>query len=233
MDLTQPEYSNLSPFLQYIAAISDKGEDRIPSLSELSKKLGMSVATLREQMEIARIMGFVDVRPKAGIRKTAYSFKPAVITSLSYALASEAAPFEQYANLRKHLETAYFIEAVNALTPEDRDELELIVRRAEEKLRRNPVVLPTVEHREFHLLVYKRLGNKFVVGLLEAYWDLYKAVGYELYPDVNYVSNIWQYHKKMAELIKARNYDQAFQNLLEHMELITLREKRIPRQSFE
>lgn len=233
MDLTQPEYSNLSPFLQYIAAISDKGEDRIPSLSELSKKLGMSVATLREQMEIARIMGFVEVKPKAGIRKTAYSFKPAVITSLSYALASEAAPFEQYANLRKHLETAYFIEAVNALTPEDRDELELIVRRAEEKLKRNPVVLPTVEHREFHLLVYKRLGNKFVVGLLEAYWDLYKAVGYELYPDVNYVSNIWQYHKKMAELIKARNYDQAFQNLLEHMELITLREKRIPRQSFE
>lgn len=233
MDLTQPEYSNLSPFLQYIAAISDKGEDRIPSLSELSKKLGMSVATLREQMEIARIMGFVDVKPKAGIRKTAYSFKPAVITSLSYALASEAAPFEQYANLRKHLETSYFIEAVKALTPEDRDELELIVRRAEDKLKRNPVVLPTAEHREFHLLVYKRLGNKFVVGLLEAYWDLYKAVGYELYPDVNYVSNIWQYHKKMAELIKARNYDQAFQNLLEHMELITLREKRIPRQSFE
>jgi DNA-binding FadR family transcriptional regulator len=233
MDLTQPEYLNLSPFLQYIAAISDKGEDRIPPLSELSKKLGMSVATLREQMEIARIMGFVEVKPKAGIRKTAYSFKPAVITSLSYALASEAAPFEQYANLRKHLETSYFIEAVKALTPEDRDELDLIVRRAEEKLKRNPVVMPTVEHREFHLLVYKRLGNKFVVGLLEAYWDLYKAVGYEHYPDVNYVSNIWQYHKKMAELIKARNYDQAFQNLLEHMELITLREKRIPRQSFE
>ena len=233
MDLHQTEYSNLSPFLQYIAAISDKGEERIPSLSELSKKLGMSVATLREQMEIARIMGFVDVKPKAGIRKTAYSFKPAVITSLAYALASEAAPFEQYANLRKHLETSYFIEAVKALTPEDRDELELIVRRAEDKLKRTPVTLPTVEHREFHLLVYKRLGNKFVIGLLEAYWDLYKAVGYEIYPDVNYVSNIWQYHKKMAELIKARNFDQAFQNLLEHMELITLREKRIPGQSFE
>jgi DNA-binding FadR family transcriptional regulator len=83
------------------------------------------------------------------------------------------------------------------------------------------------------MLIYKRIGNKFVMGLLEAYWDLYKAVGYEIYPDANYVSNIWQYHKKMVEQIKSRSYDQAFQNLLEHMELITLREKRIPRQSFE
>jgi DNA-binding FadR family transcriptional regulator len=233
MELNQFEYSNLSAFLQYIAAISDKGEDRIPPLSELSKQLGISVATLREQLEIARIMGFVEVKPKAGIRKTAYSFKPAVVTSLSYALASEAAPFEQYANLRKHLEASYFIEAVKTLTTEDVDELEAIVRRAEEKMKRNPVILPTTEHREFHLLVYKRLGNKFVVGLLEAYWDLYKAVGYELYPDVNYVVNIWQYHKKMVEQIKSRSFDQAFQNLLEHMELITLREKRVPRQSFE
>jgi DNA-binding FadR family transcriptional regulator len=233
MDLNQLEYSNLSAFLQYIAAISDKGEDRIPPLSELSKQLGISVATLREQLEIARIMGFVEVKPKAGIRKTAYSFKPAVVTSLSYALASEAAPFEQYANLRKHLEASYFIEAIKALTPEDVDELDSIVRRAEDKLKRNPVILPTTEHREFHLLVYRRLGNKFVVGLLEAYWDLYKAVGYELYPDVNYVSNIWQYHEKMVEQIKSRSFDLAYQNLLEHMELITLREKRIPRQSFE
>jgi len=233
MDFNQLEYSNLSAFLQYIAAASDQGEDRIPPLSELSKRLGISVATLREQLEIARIMGFVEVKPKAGIRKTAYSFKPAVVTSLSYALASEAAPFEQYANLRKHLEASYFIEAVKALTPGDVDELEALVRRAEDKLKRNPVTLPTTEHREFHLLVYKRLGNKFVIGLLEAYWDLYKAVGYELYPDVNYVSNIWQYHKKMVEQIKSRSYDQAFQNLLEHMELIKQREKRIPRQSFE
>jgi DNA-binding FadR family transcriptional regulator len=233
MEINQMEYSNLSSFLKYIAAISDKGDERIPPLSELSRILGISVATLREQLEIARIMGFVEVKPKAGIRKTSYSFKPAVATSLTYALASESAPFEQYANLRKHLEAAYFIEAAKSLTPEDKIELESIVNRAEEKLKRVPVVLPTTEHRDFHLQFYKRINNTFVLGLMEAYWDLYKAVGYEIYPDLNYVRNFWQYHRKIVELIKTRNYDQAYQTLLEHMELITLREKKVPRQSFE
>jgi DNA-binding FadR family transcriptional regulator len=233
MEFNKTEYSNLSSFLQYIAAISETGEDRIPPLSDLSRILGISVATLREQLEIARIMGFVEVKPKAGIRKTPYSFKPAVATSLTYALASEAAPFEQYASLRKHLEAAYFLEAVKSLTPEDKSDLEGIVVRAEEKLRRAPAVIPTSEHREFHLLIYKRINNPFMLGLLEAYWDLYKAVGFEIYPDMAYVSNIWQYHRKMVELINARNYDQAYQSLLEHMELIALREKKIPRQSFE
>jgi DNA-binding FadR family transcriptional regulator len=233
MEFNQPEYNNLSIFLQYLAAVSNKGDERIPPLSELSHMLGISVATLREQLEIARIMGFVEVKPKAGIRKTPYSFKPAVITSLTYALATDAAPFEQYANLRKHLEASYFIEAAKGLTPEDKEELELIVDRAEEKLKRNPVVLPTGEHRDFHLLIYRRVNNPFVIGLLESYWDLYKAAGFEIYPDMEYVRNIWQYHRKMVEMIKTRNYEQAFQSLLEHMELIALREKRIPRQSFE
>jgi DNA-binding FadR family transcriptional regulator len=233
MEFRRPEFSNLSSFLQYIATISDKGDDRIPPLSELSRILGISVATLREQMEIARIMGFVEVKPKAGIRKTPYSFTPAVAISLTYALASDGAPFDKYANLRKHVEAAYFLEAVKALTPEDKDELEAIVKRAQEKINKNPPLIPNVEHREFHLLIYKRLNNPFLTGLLEAYWDLYKAVGYEIYPDMDYVSNIWNYHQKMVEMIKVRNYELAYQSLLEHMELITLREKKVPRQSFE
>lgn len=227
------EYSNLSSFLQYLATISEKNEERIPPLSELSQILGISVATLREQLEVARIMGFVEVKPKAGIKKTAYTFKPAVITSLTYALATEAAPFAKYSNLRKHIEASYFLEAVKLLAPDDKAELEAIVARAEEKLNRSPSIPPTNEHREFHLLIYRQLENPFVNGLLEAYWEIYKAAGYEIYPDMEYVKNIWQYHHKMVELIKTRGYDQAYQSMLEHMELIALREKRIPRQSFE
>jgi len=233
MDSHAPAFSNLSEFLQYIAATPEKIDSRIPPLSELSKMLGISVATLREQMEVARMMGIVEVKPKAGIHKLDYSFRPAVMTSLTYALAADSAPFSQYANLRKHLEAAYFIEAVKELTPEDKNELETIVLRAEEKLARRPAVIPTGEHRDFHMLIYRRLKNPFVTGLLEAYWDLYKAAGFEIYPDMEYVDRIWKYHRKSIELIKNRNYEEAHRSLLEHMELITLREKKVPRQSFE
>jgi DNA-binding FadR family transcriptional regulator len=233
MEFSQPVFSILSEFMQYIASLPGDGDGRVPPLSELSQMLDISVATLREQLEVARMMGVVEVKPKAGIHKLAYSFKPAVITSLTYALASESTPFEHYANLRKHLEATYFIEAVQSLNPDDKRELEAIVLRAEEKLKRRPVVIPTGEHRDFHLLIYKRLNNPFAIGLLEAYWDLYKAAGFEIYPDMEYVNRIWQYHRKTVELIKDRHYDLAHQALMEHMELIALREMRVPRQSFE
>ena len=233
MEYNQPNFSNLSEFNQYLASIPNDGDGRIPPLSELSKVIGISVATLREQLEVARNMGFVEVKPKAGIHKIPYSFGPAVFSSLTYALASDSAPFEQFANLRKHIEASYFLEAVKQLLPEDREVLESIVSHAEEKLRKHPVVLPVSEHRDFHLLIYKRLNNVFVIGLLETYWDLYKAAGFEIYPDLEYVQKIWNFHRRIVEYINTRSFDQAQQALLEHMELITLREKRIPRQSFE
>lgn len=48
MDNHSPAFSKLSEFLQYIAATPEKVDSRIPSLSELSQMLGISVATLRE-----------------------------------------------------------------------------------------------------------------------------------------------------------------------------------------
>jgi DNA-binding FadR family transcriptional regulator len=233
MEFSQPVFSTLSEFMQYIAALPDDGDGRVPPLSELSQILGISVATLREQMEVARMMGVIEVKPKAGIHKLTYSFKPAVITSLTYALASESTPFEQYANLRKHLEAAYFLEAVQKLTYEEKRDLDAIVERAEEKLRRRPVVIPTTEHRDFHLSIYRKLNNPYVFGLLESYWELYKAAGFEIYPDMEYVNRIWQYHRKTIDLINAKQYELAYQALMEHMELIAQREKTVPRQSFE
>jgi DNA-binding FadR family transcriptional regulator len=233
MEFSQSVFSSQSEFMQYIASLPEENDGRVPPLSELSQMLGISVATLREQLEVARMMGIVDIKPRAGIHKVPYSFRPAVMTSLTYALASESAPFAQYANLRKHLETSYFLEATQALLPEDKRDLEIIVLRAEEKLRRRPVIIPTSEHRDFHMLIYKRLNNRFVSGLLEAYWDLYKASGFEIYPDMEYVTRIWQYHRKTLDLIKNHQYELAQQSLMEHMELITLREKKVPRQSFE
>ncbi|MPN26892.1 hypothetical protein SDC9_174318 [bioreactor metagenome] len=125
------------------------------------------------------------------------------------------------------------MESVKLMTPEDKNEMEAIVARAEDKLSRRPAVIPTQEHHDFHMLIYKRLENPFVIGLLEAYWELYKAAGFEIYPDMDYVHRIWQYHRKSVELIKAQNYEEAHRSLMEHMELITLREKKVPRQSFE
>jgi DNA-binding transcriptional regulator YhcF (GntR family) len=50
------EATQLSEFLRYLAKENADG-DTLPSLKNLGKQLGISIATLREQLEVARALG--------------------------------------------------------------------------------------------------------------------------------------------------------------------------------
>ncbi len=222
----------MSEFLRYLAAKPSQDE-RIPPLAELSQELGVSIAILREQMEVARALGLVEVKPKTGIRRLPYSFRPAVRQSLNYAVATNQAYFSIFADLRRHIEQAYWFEAVVLLTRQDHEDLRNLVRRAQEKLSGDPVQIPHWEHREFHLLVYRRLNNPFVLGLLETYWELYEEVGLAVFTDYSYLQMVWKYHQKMAESICNNDYTAGYQALNDHMDLLQQRAKPVPNQKFE
>ena len=213
----------ISEFMRYLAS-HQEAEGSLPSLNDLSAELKISVAGLREQLEVARALGMVDVRPRTGTRRLAYSFAPAVKQSLVYALALDQSHFEKYSELRNHIEAAYWDEAVVLLTNEDRNELQTIIKRAFEKLRGSPVQVPHEEHRRLHLLIYSRLNNPFVTGLLEAYWEAYEAVGLNMYAGgMDYLEEVWGYHKTMVQSICDKNYTAGRKALITHIDLLANR----------
>mgnify|MGYP001014821632 CR=1 FL=1 len=222
-----------SEFLQYLAQLKPEAGERLPSLAELSRSLGISIATLREQLEVARALGFVEVRPKTGIRRAPYTFEPAVLRSVQYAATISETAFAAFADLRAHVEMAYWYEAVSRLTEEDRAELKELVRSAWNKLGGLPVQIPHQEHRQLHLCIYRRLENPFVSGLLAAYWDLYEAIGLNVYTDLDYLRRVWQYHQRLVEAIDAGRLDEGYRALTEHMHLISERATPPRSQSFE
>ncbi len=214
---------DISEFLRYLAAHPGT-ESRLPSLSELSRELGISLAALREQLEVARALGLVEVRPHTGTRRRLYSFTPAVNQSLRYALALNDGHFQKFAELRNHLETAYWNEAVCNLTEADKGELTALIERARGKLRNQPPQVPHEEHRKLHLLIYSRLDNPFVTGILEAYWDAYEAVGLNIYAGgMDYLNEVWEYHALMVESIRTGNYDAGREVLIKHVDLLSQR----------
>lgn len=225
--------SGLSEFLNYLAEVPEEGDQRIPPLNELSHQLGLSVATLREQLEVARMLGVVEVKPKAGIRKLPYDFRPALIASLAYAVESGSFSFTMFSDLRKHLEAAFFIEAARLLSPSDIESMSDLVKSAQEKIFRIPGQVPVSEHRKFHLLMYKNLNNPYLSGIFEAFWEVYRIAGLEIYPDITYADRVWQYHARIVEQIKIGNFSQGLKYLVEHMELVNQRVKETPRLSFE
>jgi DNA-binding FadR family transcriptional regulator len=210
----------LSEFLRYLAEREETNGGQLPALNELSRELGLSVATLREQLEVARALGLVEVRPRTGTRRLPYSFTPAVRQSLGYAIKCDKSNFRAFADLRQNIEIAYWHEAVALLTPEDQEILQNLVARAWKKLRGSPVQIPHEEHRALHLGIYRRLNNPFVTGLLEAYWEAYEAVGFSFYTDLNYLEEVWHFHQKMVDSISVQDFEAGYKALTEHTDLI-------------
>ncbi len=221
----------LSAFLRYLARYQDG--DHLPSLREISLELGVSQALLREQLEVAKSLGLVDVRPKVGIRRLPYSFRPAVLQSLAFSVSVEPETFQQFSVFRNHIEAAYWFEAVASLTEGDLQELCRLVEQAEAKLCSIPVQIPVSEHRDLHLGVYRRLNNPFVLGTLEAYWDMYEAVGMSTYADLNYLHTVWRYHRRMVESLQKGDAQAGYRAMMEHADLLYQRPRAISRQKFE
>ena len=211
---------NISEFLRYLAS-HPEADDKLPSLNDLSRELNISLASLREQLEVARALGFVEVRQKTGTRRLNYSFTPAIRQSLGYALALNDDHFRKFAEMRNHLEAAYWHEAVRLLTETDKAELNAIIARAQEKLGGTPVQVPHEEHRKLHLTIYKNLDNPFVIGVLEAYWEAYEAVGLNVFAGgYEYLQEVWQYHQRMVESICSGTFEVGYEALVRHTDLL-------------
>ncbi len=193
--------------------------DRLSKLDELSDKLGISTGKLREQLEVARSLGLVEVKPKVGIRLAEFDFLPAVRFSLLYALSVEPALFEDFSRLRDNIEFGFFREAVALLNEDDHTRLKLLVEQAWAKLNGQPIHIPHREHRELHMTLYRRLDNPFMLGLLAAYWEAYEAVGYTMLSEYDYLCRVWKFHENIVNAIVDKNIEQAFTLLVEHTQL--------------
>jgi DNA-binding FadR family transcriptional regulator len=211
----------LSEFLHYLAQHEEINGEKLPTLNDLSRELGVSVASLREQLEVARALGLVEVKPRRGTKRLPYSFTPAVRQSLRYALVLNNEHFQKYSELRNHLEGAYWHEAVQLLTEDDKEELQNLLARAKEKLSGNSIQIPHEEHRKLHMVIYRRLENPFVTGLLEAYWDAYEAVGLNVFTGgLSYLEDVWEFHTQMVEAICQNDYEAGYQALIQHTDLL-------------
>ena len=210
----------LSEFLRYLAT-HEEVDNGLPSLKNLSLELGVSLPSLREQLEVARALGLVEIKPRLGMRRRDYSFTPAVRQSLGYALALNNEHFRKYSELRNHVESAFWHQAVCKLTESDKQELQNLVARAWEKLRGTPIQVPHEEHRNLHLKIYSRLENPFVTGILEAYWEAYESVGLNVFAGgYEYLEEVWQYHQEMVEAICNDNFEAGYQALVKHTDLL-------------
>lgn len=208
--------------LKYIIDEGIQPGETLPSIKELadSDKLGGSAGKIREQLAVVRAMGLVDVRSRTGTQLKDFSFTPSVRLGLFYALGKDLSYFDQFSQLRTHIETAFWEQACACITREDRQEMRRCIGEARRKLNSHPIRIPASEHRRFHLMLFQQLNNPFVTGLLEAYWDAYDAVMSHHYMDLTYLQTVWDFHERILDAIDAGEYETAKQLFIEHTRLL-------------
>ncbi|MCC6612193.1 MAG: FadR family transcriptional regulator [Anaerolineae bacterium] len=212
-----------SDLLDFIVKKGFQPGDRLPTITELQDpaQLGISISKVREQLEVARALGVVEVRSKTGMKLREYAFTPAIRLSLFYALSIQPELFEAFSALRNHVEIAFWHEACALLTEEDKGSMRECIRAAREKLspHNGHIHIPYEEHRAFHLGMFKHLENPFVGGILEAYWDAYEAVEVSRYADYAYHTKVWDYHEHILDAICDGDFERAQELFIEHIDL--------------
>lgn len=210
-----------SEFLTYLVDCQLTPGDRLPTLSQISEELGISVGKLREQLEVARSLGLVSVRPRVGIQRESFDFAPAILTSLLFSLGTGEAAFSQYSQLRRAIETSFWDEAVRRLTVEDKEYLKELVAKAWAKLKGSPIHVPNGEHRLLHLTIFSRLENPFVQGVLAAYWEAYEASELTRFVHYQYWIDVWTYHEKIVDALCENDFERGRRLLVEHFSLLS------------
>ncbi len=209
-----------SPFLKYLIETDAVPGERLPALSDISDELGISIGKLREQLEVAKSLGLVSVRPRLGIQREPFDFSQSIISGLLFSLAMGEATFKQYSQLRRVVEVGFWDQAVALLTTEDKARLRGLVDKAWDKLRGEPIHIPNSEHRELHLTIFKRLENPFVQGILAAYWDAYEASEFTRFVSYAYWVEVWTYHERIVEALCNNDFALGRQLLVEHFSLL-------------
>jgi len=162
-------YEDVARQLERLILKKLKPGDKLPSERELSEMLGVSRSSIRDAIRSLELVGMVEPRQGAGtIVKEVTA--DAVVNPLANALKLKEELVGELLDFRRMLEPPLAARAATHATVEDTSEMEEILNRQEEKLRRGESTIP--EDTEFHYAIALASGNSVVLKVLDIIMDM-------------------------------------------------------------
>jgi DNA-binding FadR family transcriptional regulator len=164
----------------YIREHSLRPGDRLPSEGELADYLGVSRGVVREATRSLQTLGVIEAQHGTGLFVSSFSFRP-LIDQLPYGLADADTQFVEVLQVREALEVGLMAAAAALSTSDELAECERLAGLMDERESAGEEIVDV--DREFHLLLYKGLGNPLVDHLIELFWELYRRLDHIPAPD--------------------------------------------------
>lgn len=197
--------------------------DKLMSERELSERLNVSRASVREAFSALEMMGVIDIRPGEGSFVRQVSVEN-MMEPLHFLVQMDV-DFDdimQVLEARKILEVEVAALAAVRIKPAELAQMR-------EELNR---MAPDVHSREmgdeadaaFHLAIVRAAGNSLLVTMMNAIYDVmnksYRAPRQKLFLVPHMPETLYKMHQSIYDAIAAHNPKRARQLMLEHMELV-------------
>ena len=194
--------------------------DKLPSEAELSQRFRASRISVREALKGMEALGIIEARHGIGFYVRDFSFDT-IAENLPSSLMFDRGDLADLLEVRMVLECAFVRRAAARIESSTLDELADILERMGERARSGEQ-LGEVD-REFHVTVYRDLGNAVVIKQVAVFWNLLqmardKALLLEAYLESTYLD-----HVRIYGALANRDPDEAEVCMRKHFEGIEAR----------
>ena len=143
--------------------------DKLPAERELAEMLGVSRSSIRDAMQSLKLIGLVEPRQGAGTVVREIS-PDALVTPLADVIAKRRQLVGELLDFRKMIEPPLAARAATHASPAEIAEMDEILRRQDEKLRRGDLAIE--EDSQFHYSIATASGNSVVLKVLDVIMDM-------------------------------------------------------------
>ena len=162
-------YEEVARRLEQFIAEKMKPGNMLPAERELAEKFGVSRSSIRDAIRRLELLGMVEPRQGSGTRVREIS-ADAIINPLTTVLVQKRKLVVELLDIRKMLEPPLAARAASHASAGDVAEMEDILRRQDEKLRRGEPAIE--EDSEFHYTIALASDNSVVLKILDVLMDL-------------------------------------------------------------
>lgn len=227
--LTKAEVVSLNTIIQekikeYIRKNNLSPGDKLPTETELGKRIGVSRTAIREALRGLEAIGIIEVQHGSGRYIKDFDLSN-LLGGLTYSLVLESESLLDLLEVRAALEGSFIFQAVSLIHEDDLEELKRIIIRIEEKIKEKKSFAQ--EDMEFHLVLFRRVNNKILKQLLDIFWRLFSESLSENLKLSAQDDIVLHHHKELLEAVCARNTSKAALMLKNHFSEVRERLKKL------
>lgn len=194
--------------------------DSLPSEAQIAERLGVSRGSVREAVKALEALGIVDVSQGRGLFVRDTNLDP-LLEILSFGARFEPKLLAELMQLRTWLETAAIGEVIKRMDAAQLQEIEQCLEKWETHARQGIIV--SEDDRDFHQVLYRNLGNKTFLQLLDIFWLVFNGITEKGIRADPYPLQTLNEHRTIFEMVRKGDIDGARRAIIQSNRHITER----------